>query len=343
MAKIVSPVCPGRGSKAYAVENASPTRRFVSRIVLVSLLAVVGTLVGISSASRTVLQSESQATAPAVFATLNYIEGQVSISGSVDQLFQSSIFVGTTTTQKTARLLPQTNVLDIANSFSAERTRIAALRMEAANPVDAPQSPVPVLPRANNVDAISPISVAAIDPNIGSSALEAIGSVIPGDPSIPLPSALTDQLAYLRANTPTTERAVSQYSEREQWCLATGIYFEARGESYRGQVAVAQVILNRVKHRQYPDTICGVVFQNQSWKNRCQFSFACDGIPERVTEPAAWAVAEEITTKVTNGSIYLSEVANATHYHANYVYPHWAPRMTRLTKIGAHIFYRFRS
>ncbi|MCF6303547.1 MAG: cell wall hydrolase, partial [Devosiaceae bacterium] len=154
---------------------------------------------------------------------------------------------------------------------------------------------------------------------------------------------LSEQLAYSRANTPITERAVSRYSEREQWCLSTGIYFEARGESYRGQVAVAQVILNRVKHRQYPDTICGVVFQNQSWKNRCQFSFACDGIPERVTEPAAWAVAEEITTKVTAGSLYLAEVANATHYHANYVYPHWAPRMKRLTRIGAHIFYRFRS
>lgn len=73
-------------------------------------------------------------------------------------------------------------------------------------------------------------------------------------------------------------------NKKQHWCLATAIYFEARGESYRGQVAVAQVVRNRVKHKAYPNSICSVVFQNQSWKNRCQFSFACDGIPERVNE-----------------------------------------------------------
>lgn len=343
MAEIVLPVCPKRDGSVRAAEKAASTRHPITRFLLASVLAFAGTMAGITSISRPVLQSDKQPTAPAIFASLNYVDGQVSIVGSVEKLFQSSTFVGPTATQKTARLLPQTDVLEVASSFSAERTRIAAYRMASGNPVETPQSPAPVLTRTNEIDAVSRISIAAIDPSMESSALEAIGSVTPGDPRIPLPSVVSEQLAYTRANTPTTERAVSQYSEREQWCLSTGIYFEARGESYRGQVAVAQVIMNRVKHSQYPDTICGVVFQNQSWKNRCQFSFACDGIPERVTEPAAWAVAEEITTKVTNGSIYLSEVANATHYHANYVYPHWAPRMKRLTRIGAHIFYRFRS
>jgi spore germination cell wall hydrolase CwlJ-like protein len=131
-------------------------------------------------------------------------------------------------------------------------------------------------------------------------------------------------------------------SQKSLWCLATAIYFEARGESYRGQVGVAQVVMNRVKHKAYPNTVCGVVFQNQSRRNACQFSFACDGIPERVSDKKSWAQADEIAKKVSNGSLYLTEVANATHYHANYVYPRWAPRLKRMTKIGLHIFYRFK-
>src|SRR5690606_32781508 len=133
-----------------------------------------------------------------------------------------------------------------------------------------------------------------------------------------------------------------EYSEREQWCLATGIYFEARGESYRGQVAVAQVIMNRVDDYRYPDTICGVVYQNQSRRNACQFSFACDGIPDAINEPRSWAIAQEITQDVLNGNIYLTEVADSTHYHATYVRPTWARNMDRVTQIGLHVFYNFR-
>ena len=184
--------------------------------------------------------------------------------------------------------------------------------------------------------------MAAIDPALASAALTAIAKATPVDPSIPRPGVISPQLAYARANAPITERTVSRYSERQRWCLSSAIYFEARGESYRGQVAVAQVVMNRVKYPLYPDTICGVVFQNQSWRDRCQFSFACDGKPERVTDPKAWTRAQEITQKVINGKIYLPEVANATHYHANYVHPGWARRMQKLTTIGTHIFYRFR-
>ena len=133
-----------------------------------------------------------------------------------------------------------------------------------------------------------------------------------------------------------------KWSQKEMWCLATAIYFESRGEKYRGQVAVGQVVMNRVKHRLYPSTICGVVFQNQQKRNACQFSFACDGIPERVTEQKYWKQAQEIAKGVVDGSLYLSEVGYATHYHATYVYPHWAPRMKKVTKIGLHVFYQFK-
>ena len=124
--------------------------------------------------------------------------------------------------------------------------------------------------------------------------------------------------------------------------MATAIYFEARGESYRGQVAVGQVVMNRVAHKLYPNTICGVVFQNQSKRNACQFSFACDGIPEKVTDTKSWKQAQQIAADVVSGKEYLPEVGYATHYHATYVRPHWAPRMKKLTKIGLHVFYQFK-
>ncbi|KKC41517.1 hypothetical protein WH87_00695 [Devosia epidermidihirudinis] len=131
-------------------------------------------------------------------------------------------------------------------------------------------------------------------------------------------------------------------SDKELWCLATAIYFEARGESYRGQVAVAQVVLNRVKDHRYPDTICGVVYQNQHRRNACQFSFACDGIPEVINDRTSWAQAQDIAAKFTNGELYLTEVADSTHYHATYVSPAWAPRMEKVTQIGLHVFYKFK-
>lgn len=130
------------------------------------------------------------------------------------------------------------------------------------------------------------------------------------------------------------------FSEKEQKCLAEGIYFEARGESVKGQAAVAQVILNRVRNPHYPNTICGVVYQNENLRNRCQFSFACDRIPDIVTSPRHWKVAKEIAMAVTAGKIWFKDVGSATHYHATYVRPNWGPTMKRVEKIGKHIFYR---
>ena len=130
------------------------------------------------------------------------------------------------------------------------------------------------------------------------------------------------------------------FSAAEQKCLTAGIYFESRGESAKGQAAVAQVILNRVRNPAYPATICGVVYQNKQLYNRCQFSFACDRIPDIVWSPAHWKTAQEIALAVTAGKIWLPEVGSATHYHATYVRPDWGPTMKRLTQIGKHIFYR---
>jgi len=130
------------------------------------------------------------------------------------------------------------------------------------------------------------------------------------------------------------------FSNKEQKCLAEGIYFEARGEVKLGQAAVAQVILNRVRNPTFPNTICGVVYHNDHWRNRCQFSFACDGIRDRINSPYHWKLAKEIGMAVTAGKIWLDDVGSSTHYHATYVSPRWARAMERVSKIGLHIFYR---
>jgi spore germination cell wall hydrolase CwlJ-like protein len=129
---------------------------------------------------------------------------------------------------------------------------------------------------------------------------------------------------------------------KQQKCLAEGIYFEARGEPESGQAAVAQVILNRVRNPAYPKTICGVVYQNQNWRNRCQFSFACDGRSERIAEQREWETAKRVARDVTEGRTWIAEVGDSTHYYANYVRPGWARRMIKMDTIGAHLFYRTR-
>ncbi|MGD9844655.1 MAG: cell wall hydrolase [Variibacter sp.] len=123
-------------------------------------------------------------------------------------------------------------------------------------------------------------------------------------------------------------------------CLANAVYFEARSEPVRGQIAVAQVVINRAFSGYYPDDICGVVYQNARRHLSCQFTFACDGIPDIVTEQEQWERAKHIAHLTLDGKLWVKEVGKATHYHASYVYPYWVRSMRRLSKIGLHSFYR---
>lgn len=126
---------------------------------------------------------------------------------------------------------------------------------------------------------------------------------------------------------------------REELCLTQAVYFEARGEPLIGQVAIAEVVLNRVVNRRYPNDACGVIFQNQHLPNRCQFSFACDGKSDRPTDPRAWERALKIVALVMAGE--RSGVAKkATHYHASYVSPYWRLHFDKVGEVGRHIFYR---
>ncbi|WP_310621039.1 cell wall hydrolase [Flexibacterium corallicola] len=132
----------------------------------------------------------------------------------------------------------------------------------------------------------------------------------------------------------------SVHKKKQQQCLAEAIYFEAQGEPYRGQVAVAQVVLNRVKNPTYPNTVCDVVYQNQHKRNACQFSFACDGKAETVIKGRAWNRAKDIAWKAAEQNLGMDVIGASTHYHATYVRPNWAGSMQRLYRVGQHIFYK---
>ena len=128
---------------------------------------------------------------------------------------------------------------------------------------------------------------------------------------------------------------------REKDCLATAIYFEARGESAKGQKAVAEVVLARTRVPGRPKTVCGVVYEGSKRRTGCQFSFTCDGIADRVKSHEAWRQANRIAANVMRTGGKVNPVAGgATFYHADYVSPGWASRMVKVAEIGTHIFYR---
>ncbi len=127
--------------------------------------------------------------------------------------------------------------------------------------------------------------------------------------------------------------------ERERQCLVEGIYYEARGERAVGQLAVAEVVLNRVMSGRYPASICGVVFQGAK-SGQCQFSFACSNVMKHPRNKVAWRKAQRLAHYVLAGKVHNSLVGTATYYHATYVNPYWAPHMVEVAKIGQHIFYR---
>jgi len=126
---------------------------------------------------------------------------------------------------------------------------------------------------------------------------------------------------------------------RDLDCLAQAVYYEARGETPSGQAAVAQVVLNRVRHPAFPKSVCAVVFQGARTSG-CQFSFACGGASRHPTESAAWRRAEQVAAKALDGAV-MSEVGNATHFHVAGSSADWGQHLLKVAQIGSHVFYRF--
>ena len=138
---------------------------------------------------------------------------------------------------------------------------------------------------------------------------------------------------YLPVGAPEYSRALR--------CLTQAVYYEAALEPTEGQQAVAQVVLNRVRDPNYPNSVCGVVYEGAERVTGCQFSFTCDGSLARAPVAWAWKRAELVARAALNGFV-AARVGTATHYHADYVLPYWSPTLGKITQIGAHIFYRWR-
>jgi len=148
-----------------------------------------------------------------------------------------------------------------------------------------------------------------------------------------------------RAKTPAERLGLFDEKSRakSEKCLAEAVYFEARGEAVRGQIAVAQVVMNRAFSGFYPSTVCGVVYQNKHRHLACQFTFACDRVADVVREPDMWDRAKKIAKAMLDGQLWLPEVAKSTHYHAYWVRPSWVNEMKKMYKFGVHTFYRPRA
>ncbi len=128
---------------------------------------------------------------------------------------------------------------------------------------------------------------------------------------------------------------------RDLDCLTQAVYYEARGESALGQAAVAQVVLNRVRHPAFPKTICAVVFQGAGGhKADCQFSFVCDGSMRQPLDSGAWDKAQHVAARALSGA-RLSEIGNATHFHAVRLGPQWGDGLVKVATVGLHVFYKF--
>lgn len=148
-----------------------------------------------------------------------------------------------------------------------------------------------------------------------------------------------------RAKTPAERLGLFDQKTRtkSEKCLAEAVYFEARGEAVRGQIAVAQVVMNRTFSGFYPTTVCGVVYQNKHRHYACQFTFACDNVADVVREPDMWDRAKKIARAMLDGQLWLPEVGKSTHYHAYWVRPSWVHEMKKMYKFGVHTFYRPRA
>lgn len=133
---------------------------------------------------------------------------------------------------------------------------------------------------------------------------------------------------------------VTTNPNNELLCLAQAIYFESRGEPADGQLAVAEVIVNRVQNKRFPNTVCEVVYQGSKRKTGCQFSFTCDGSKDVATDQKSWKFAKDLALTIMQGQLN-PVTRKATHYHNRTVKPGWSKKLDKTVEIGNHIFYRF--
>ena len=190
----------------------------------------------------------------------------------------------------------------------------------------APLAPAAVATVAKQAQTFTPFQVRNVAPDKAVALNAAIPMAVGANPAAkPFVASSVKSTAYLRALT----------------CLTQAVYFEAAREPEEGQRAVAQVVLNRVRSPAFPDSVCGVVFQGSERPTGCQFSFTCDGSLYNQPMRGYWDRARKLAHEALQGYVF-APVGNATHYHANYVVPYWAPTLSKNAVIATHIFYRWK-
>ena len=153
-------------------------------------------------------------------------------------------------------------------------------------------------------------------------------------------AALPVASGALRPALPFVFKGGAEDRRRALRCLTQAVYYEAALEPDAGQAAVAQVVLNRVRHPAFPKSVCGVVYQGAARRTGCQFSFTCSGVMRGRVNQTAWSRARDVASKALSGSVYAS-VGNATHFHTTGVAPAWRNSLVRVNQVGSHLFYRF--
>jgi hypothetical protein len=222
-------------------------------------------------------------------------------------------------------------ILPIASCVPAIAGSGPTLEFDSAEtPVLAAAAPVAAPPQASAATGVLP----AFDFGTTGASLEGSGAIA-ANANLPI-AALPSPAAAAYAFRPTTP--VDQMRSLD--CLTQAIYYEAGNQSEDGQRAVAQVVLNRVRHPAWPNTVCGVVYQGAMRPGGgCQFTFTCDGSLMRTPVTSLWIRARQYAAEALAGRTFAG-VGLSTFYHANYVFPGWAPRLVKTATIGAHIFYR---
>ncbi|TPG40643.1 cell wall hydrolase [Sphingomonas koreensis] len=204
---------------------------------------------------------------------------------------------------------------------------------------------LPALVSAASCVPQPPVRTAAAAPRrpAPSTLLKQLDLEIPADLAASTQPLASDLIPAVAVTAPPflAQAATPDDAQRAIDCLTAAVYYEARSQSADGQRAVAQVVLNRVRDRAFPASVCGVVYQGSQRRTGCQFSFTCDGSLYHPREPFAWDRARSIAAAALAGAVY-APVGAATFYHADYVSPWWAGSMARVATIGAHIFYRWR-
>lgn len=205
--------------------------------------------------------------------------------------------------------------------------------------------------RARSLDITGAIAAAVVlavpfaavqhgEPGSAAAALEPLPSVRPLSAD-QTPSEVPTALAINAAKPFIASYSDAASATRAETCLTEAIYYEGALEPERGQRAIAQVVLNRVRHPAYPDTVCGVVFQGQDRSTGCQFTFTCDGARARPPVPSIWRRANLIAKAALGGAVE-ADVGLSTHYHADYVMPYWSASLDGEGQIGRHLFYRWK-